>query len=112
MWCDGEKSLKVDSTYRKHNLVAINFPPASPDFNPIETVWSWLRKDLAKREFEDLKHDTIITTQQFRQRVSQILNSYGLKGPGEQYSSLEKLVRGIPARLMKSKKNKYGPSGK
>ena len=64
-----------------------------------------------QREFEDLKHDKIITTQQFKQRVAQILHSYSLKGPGEQYSYLEKLVRGMPARLLKCKKNKYGPCG-
>ena len=62
MWCDGEGTLDIPSEYRKHNLVAIKFPPASPDYNPIETVWAELRKELAKREFEDLKHDTIITT--------------------------------------------------
>ena len=67
---------------------------------------------MGKREFEDLKHDHIISVAQFRQRVSQILHSFSLKGPGEEYSYLEKLVRGMPARLKKAKKNKYGPCGK
>ena len=67
---------------------------------------------MGKREFEDLKHDNIILVPQFRKRVSQILNSFNLKGPGEEYSYLEKLVRGMPARLKKAKKNKYGPCGK
>ena len=35
-----------------------------------------------------------------------------MKGPGEEYSYLQRLVRGIPARLKRSKKNKYGPRGK
>ena len=112
MWFDNEGFLKIDSKYRRHGLTAVRFPPNSGDFNPIETVWSQLRKDLAVREFEDLKHDKIITTQQFRQRVAQILHSYSLKGPGEEYSYLEKLVRGMPGRLLKCKKNKYGPGGK
>ena len=34
------------------------------------------------------------------------------QGPGEQYSYLERLVRGIPKRLAKCKKNNYGPCGK
>ena len=67
---------------------------------------------MGKREFEDLKHDNIISVAQFRQRVSQILHSFNLKGPGEEYSYLEELVRGMPARLKKAKKNKYGPCGK
>ena len=112
MWFDNEGFLKIDSKYRSHGLTAFRFPPNSGDLNPIETVWAQLRKDLAVREFEDLKLDKIITTQQFKQRVAQILHSYSLKGPGEEYSYLEKLVRGMPARLQKCKKNKYGPCGK
>ena len=101
----------VGSQYRKHGLTAIRLPPNSGDFNPIETVWGRLRRDLALREFEDLKHDKVITTHQFKQRVAQLLHSYSLKGPGEEYSYLEKLVRGMPARLLRCKKNKYGPCG-
>ena len=112
MWFDNEGFLKIDSKYRKHGLTAFRFPPNSGDFNPIETVWARLRRDLALREFEDLKHDKVITTQQFKQRVAQLLHSYSLKGPGEEYSYLERLVRGMPARLLRCKKNKYGPCGK
>ena len=112
MWFDNETFLKIDSEYHQSGLAAVRFPPNSGDFNPIETVWARLRRDLAKREFEDLKVGKVITVKQFRQRCSQLLTSYGLKGPGEQYSYLEKLVRGMPARLAKSRKNKYGPCGK
>ena len=112
MWFDNESFLKIDSKYHRNGLTAIRFPPNSGDLNPIETVWARLRKQLAEREFEDLKHDRIITTQQFKQRVAQILYSYSLKGPGEEYSYLEELVRGMPARLLKCRKNKYGPCGK
>ena len=112
MWFDNEGFLKTDSQYRRHGLTANRSPPCSGDFNPIETVWAQLRRDLAIREFEDLRHDKIITTQQFKQRVAQILHSYSLKGPGEEYSYLAKLVRGMPARLAKCKQNKYGPCGK
>ena len=112
MWFDNEGFLKIDSKYRSNGLIAMRFPPNSGDFNPIETVWAQLRKDLAVREFEDLRHDKIITTQQFKQRVAQILHSYSLPGPGEEYSYLEKLVRGMTARLLRCKKNKFGPCGK
>ena len=112
MWFDNEASLKIDSTYCKHGLIANRFPPNSGDLNPIETAWAALRKELAEREFEDLKHDRIITPQQFRQRVAQILHSFSLAGPGEEYSYLEKLIRGMPERLLRCKKNKYGPCGK
>ena len=112
MWFDNEGFLKIDDKYRKHGLTANRFPPNSGDFNPIETVWGRLRRDLALREFEDLKHDKVITTLQFRQRVAQLLHSSSLNGPGKEHSYLERLVRGMPGRLLRCKKNKYGPCGK
>ena len=112
MWFDNETFLKIDSKYHKHGLTAIRFPPNSGDLNPIENVWAKLRKDLAIREFEDLKNDKVITTLQFKQRVSQLLTSYGYVKPGKKYSYLENLIRGMPKRLMRCKQNKYGNCGK
>ena len=71
-----------------------------------------MRKDLAIREFEDLKMNKLISVTTFKQRVSQILTSYSTKGPGEQYSYLEKVIRGMPKRLERCKRLKYGPCGK
>ena len=112
MWFDNEKFLKVDQEYHKKGLTARRFPPSSGDLNPIENVWAKLREDLAIREFEDLKNDTAITTSQFKQRVSQLLTSYGWPMPGKRYSYLENLLRGMPRRLQRCKNNKYGPCGK
>ena len=109
---DNETFLKVDAEYHKHGLTALRFPPGSGDLNPIETVWARLRKDLAIREFEDWKDDKVITTLQFKQRVSQLLTSYGYAKPGKRYSYLENLLRGMPKRLQKCKDRKYGSCGK
>ena len=46
-----ETFLKVDAEYHKHGLTAMRFPPGSGDLNPIENVWSKLKKGLAIREF-------------------------------------------------------------
>ena len=48
----------------------------------------------------------------FKQRVAQFLHSYSVPGNGETYSSLRKLVRGMPARLAKCRRNKFGRCGK
>ena len=112
MRCDSEPFLKIDSEYHKHGLTRMSFPPGFGDLNPIETVWAKLRKDLAIRECEDLKDDKVITTLQFKQRASQILNSYCYPKPGKKYSYLENLIRGMPGRLLRCKQNKYGPCGK
>ena len=57
MWFDNESFLKVDSEYHRHGLTEMKFQPGSGDLNPVENVWGKLRKDLAIREFEDLKND-------------------------------------------------------
>ena len=111
MWFDNEQFLKIDQAYHQHGLTAMRFPPGSGDLNPIENLWAKLRKDLAIREFEDLKNDTVITTLQFKQRVSQLLTSYGYVKPGQKYSYLENLIRGMPKRLQRCKDKKYGNCG-
>ena len=112
MWHDNEKFIQAPQEYKKAGLKSINFPANSGDLNPIETVWAELRKDLAAREFEDLKAGKIISKTAFKQRVSQLLTSYSIPGPGQQHSYLERLVRGMPKRLERCKSNKYGPCGK
>ena len=112
MWHDNEKFIQLPKEYRKAGLCSINFPPNSGDLNPIETVWAELRKDLATREFEDLRTGKVISKVAFRQRVAQLLTSYSIPGPRQQRSYLEKLVRGMPGRLQRCKANKYGPCGK
>ena len=72
----------------------------------------WLRKDLAKREMEDFATKRVLTDAQFRQRAAQILKSYGEVKPGEEFSPLAKLVRGMPKRLARAKANHYGRCGK
>ena len=64
------------------------------------------------REQEDLAAGRTISVAQFKQRAAQILNSYGIAAPGQQHSYLQKLVRGMPKRLARCKKNKYGRCGK
>ena len=112
VWHDNEKFLLCPDTYHSNGLVRCRFPPNSGDLNPIETVWARLRKDLAVREQEDLADGRTISVAQFKKRAAQILNGYGVVAPGETYSYLQKLVRGMPKRLAKCKANKYGRCGK
>ena len=84
------------------------FPPNSGDLNPIETVWAWLRKDLAKREMADLDDGRVLTTPEFRRRAAQILHSYESRRPNDRLSRLEKLIAGMPQRLADCRANRYG----
>ena len=100
------------TTYRQHGLEQVRFPPDSGDLNPIETVWAWLRRDLPVWEQVDLSEGRVLTPARFRQRVAQLLNSYGIVEEGQSYSRLQKLVRGMPRRLAACRKNKFGRCGK
>ena len=112
VWHDNEKFLLCGATYKQSGLEMVRFPPNSGDLNPIETVWAWLRRDLAAREQEDLTAGHVLTVSTFRKRAAQLLNSYGVPADGQSHSSLQKLVRGMPRRLAECKKNKYGRCGK
>ena len=60
----------------------------------------------------DATSNKVLTKAQFRQRAAQILKSYEEKAPGQSWSRLQKLVRGMPARLARSKARRYGRCGK
>ena len=49
-------------------------PPRSPDLNPIEKFWSWLRKELRRRDLEDYKAKRpCLTKAQYIARVKEVL---------------------------------------
>ena len=87
----------------KYNFV---MHPAS--LNRFETVWVWLRAELARMEMAKLDTGKTISVQQFRQRASQILQSFEAPRPGERASRLERLIAGMPKRLTRCKANRYG----
>ena len=112
IWHDNEGFLKQPKVYTTHKLTMKCFPPNSGDLNPIENVWAWLRHDLSKREMADCAQGRVLTSAQFRQRASQILQSFAVAPPSGGKSRLEKLIDGMPKRMARCKANKYGKCGK
>ena len=112
VWHDNERFLCCPDIYRENGLESVRFPPNSGDLNPIETVWAWLRKDLAKREIADLDAGRFLTAQQFKQRCAQILHTYTLPKGHDGLSRIQRLVRGMPGRLRRCIANRYGRCGK
>ena len=56
--CDNEGFLTAKDTrplYRRHNIQLVPIPPRSPDLNPIERYWGWLRTQLRLRDLRDLR---------------------------------------------------------
>ena len=44
----------AEQRYRAKGIKLWHNPPRSPDLNPVELFWSWLRRDLRRRDLEDL----------------------------------------------------------
>ena len=108
VWHDNEAFLKQPSVYAENGMTMKCFPPNSGDLNPIETVWAWLRRELAKREMVDLDEGRTLTVSQFRHRAAQILHSFEVRRPGERFTRLEKLIDGMPQRMLDCRNNRYG----
>jgi hypothetical protein len=61
---DGAKVHKGSARLPRlqHNIRGFNWPPSSPDLNPIEKVWRWMKEELKKLPYvptklEDLKRE-------------------------------------------------------
>ena len=56
--CDNEAFLRTRDSAAAHaaaNVILWSVPPRSPDLNPIEKFWAWLRNRLRQRDLEDLQ---------------------------------------------------------
>ena len=56
--CDNEAFLRTRDSAAAHataNVILCSVPPRSPDLNPIEKFWAWLRNRLRQRDLEDLQ---------------------------------------------------------
>ena len=40
--------------FNKYNIKTIPWPPYSPDLNPIENIWAWIERELAKVQISTL----------------------------------------------------------
>ena len=64
------------AAYRVKNIQLIKLPAKSPDLNPVEKMWGWMRKKLRKRDLADLSAGRrILGKTAYRQRVRSLLNS-------------------------------------
>lgn len=56
--CDGEAFLQnkgIRKLYTTKRIVLVVIPPHSPDLNPIEKFWGWLKKELRRLDLQDLR---------------------------------------------------------
>ena len=63
--CDGESFLRARKSmeaYASKKIVLWDVPAKSPDLNPIEIFWGWIRKRLRNMDLEDLKVTSVPTS--------------------------------------------------
>ena len=77
--CDNESFLRAKESmkaYRAKRIVLWACPPKSPDLNPIELFWSWLRRKLRRMDLADLKKKRKALGQTaYQARAKSVINS-------------------------------------
>jgi len=77
--CDNEYVLEaklVKAAYARQGVSLRHIPPRSPNLNPIEKFWSWLRRHLRSLDLADLKAKRApATPEQLRRRVRSVCRS-------------------------------------
>ena len=48
------KSINSLLFYKEYKIKVIDFPPYSPDLNPIENIWEKIKKEIMKKEYQTL----------------------------------------------------------
>ena len=49
------RTLDALRFYKKKNIVVIDWPVYSPDLNPIENVWAYIKRKLSAKKFISMK---------------------------------------------------------
>ena len=69
-------NLKNQRFNRIYGVQVRVLPPYSPDLNPIEKYWSWLRRHLQKMDLEDLtKRKKVPSKTEYKARVRSVMQT-------------------------------------
>ena len=98
--CDNESFLSAKTVrpfYKKKNVRMLHIPARSPDLNPIESFWGWLRRELRRRDLEDLRlKKPALTKPQYKLRVKQVLSTAkAQKVAKAKFRNLKKVYREV-----------------
>jgi hypothetical protein len=77
--CDNETFLHTQQSraaYKALKVKTWRIPPRSPDLNPIEKFWSWLRRHLRSLDLKDLQTKRPpMSVEAYRARIRQVCSS-------------------------------------
>ena len=87
----------VRPLYTKRRVRLMHIPARSPDLNPIESFWGWLRRELRRRDLEDLRlKKPPLSKSQYKQRVKQVLSTAkAQKVAKAKFRNLKKVYREV-----------------
>ena len=77
--CDSESFLRTAKSlhaYERANVKLVALPPRSPDLNPVEKMWGWVRKQMRVRDLRDLANRTpVLGKTMYRERIRRLLRT-------------------------------------
>ena len=81
--CDNESFLSgrdVLAEYQRIKVKLWHIPARSPDLNPVEKFWGWLRKELRRRDLADMvNRRPVLNKMAYRARVREVCRSASAK---------------------------------
>jgi transposase len=81
---DNESFLRAPASVEAHRMAKIQLwgiPPRSPDLNPVEKFWSWLRRAVAAKDLVDLRCGRApVDKAAFKLRVQRLLRTRKAQG--------------------------------
>ena len=79
MLADNEKFLKTKDSlrwYKQTKVSMFHVPPRSPDLNPVELYWAWLKKHLRGLDLkDDVAKKAALGKMMYQQRVRAVIKS-------------------------------------
>ena len=74
--------------YRFLNVKLVKLPPHSPDLNPVEKMWGWIRKQLRKRDLLDMKKKRpVLGRIAYRMRIRRLIASRRAQNVAEKFAT-------------------------
>ena len=77
--CDNESFLRTDNSraaYTQQKVKLWTMPARSPDLNPVEKFWAWVRKEMRARDMADLRARRVVPGKTaYTLRVKRLLKS-------------------------------------
>lgn len=100
--CDGEAFLRskvCKKLYQSKHIELVVIPRRSPDLNPIEKFWGWLKKELRRLDLQDLKRGRgVLGKTAYRARVRVVLKKkktqqVAARLSGQLYSACKEVIK-------------------